>query len=53
MKGQDEVAMKRLQNKLQRDKTQEAKELLAQDDMLTHANEDVANKLREEKEKHD
>ena len=45
--------MKRLQNKLQRDKTQEAKELLAQDDMLTHANEDVANKLREEKEKHD
>lgn len=53
MRAQEEVANKRLQSKLQRDKTQEAKELLAQDDMLSRANEDVAVKLREEKDKYD
>jgi len=50
-KAQEDIASKRLQNKLQRDKTQEAKELLAQEDMIIIANEDLENKLKDEKKK--
>lgn len=51
VKAQDDIAAKRLQNKLQRDKTQEAKELLAQEELIILANEDLENKLRDEKKK--
>lgn len=53
VKAQDDIALKRLQNKLQRDKTQEAKELLAQEEIIIAANDDLESKLREERNKFD
>lgn len=51
VKAQEDIAAKRLQNKLQRDKTQEAKELLTQEELIIIANEDLENKLKDEKKK--
>lgn len=53
VKAQEDIASKRLQNKLQRDKTQEAKELLAQEEIISQANDDLRTKLSEEKQKLD
>lgn len=36
---------------MQRDKTQEAKELLASEELIIIANEDLSNKLKDEKKK--
>ena len=51
VKAQEDIAAKRLQNKLQRDKTQEAKELLTQEELIIIANEDLDHKLLDEKKK--
>jgi hypothetical protein len=51
VKAQEDIAAKRLQNKLQRDKTQEAKELLTQEELIIIANEDLEHKLQDEKKK--
>lgn len=53
VRAQEEIANKRLQNKLNRDKNPEIKELLAQEELINAHNEDIYNKLREEKEKFD
>jgi len=53
MKAQDEIANKRLQNKLNREKSAEVKELLANEEMIKASNEDIQNKLRAEKEQYD
>ena len=43
----------RIQNKLQRDKTAEAKELLFKEETINALNDDLNNKLRDEKAKFD
>ena len=53
LRAQEEVANKRLQNKLNREKSAEIKELLANEEMIKAANEDIMNKLRAEKETYD
>lgn len=45
----EEVAQKRLQAKLNRDKTQEIKDLLVAQESLKEFNETIAHKLAEEK----
>ena len=47
------MAKKRIQNKLQRDKTPLAKELLTNESLITEANKDLRAKLDEEMTKHD
>lgn len=51
LKAQQDVAHKRLMAKLNRDKTQEIKELLIQQEALKEFNDNLTNKLTEEKEK--
>ena len=53
VKTADDVAAKRLQTKLNRDKTQEAKELLAEEAQIQVYFDDVKNKLDDEKKKFD
>lgn len=53
VKAQQEVAAKRLQQKLVRDKSEQTKQLIAEEELLTQQNEDISNKLREEREKYD
>lgn len=53
LKAQEEIANKRLQNKLNREKSAEVKELLANDEMIKATNEDIQNKLRAEKDNYD
>ena len=53
LKAQEEIAAKRLQNKLNRDKNPEINELLANEEMVISHNADIGNKLRMEKEKFD
>ena len=53
LKAQEEIANKRLQNKLNREKSAEIKELLAAQEMLTTTNDDLAMKLMTEKENYD
>lgn len=53
VKTADDVAAKRLQTKLNRDKTQEAKELLAEEAQIQVYFDDVKNKLDDEKKKLD
>lgn len=53
MKAQQEVAAKRLQQKLVRDKSEQTKQLIAEEELLTQQNEDTSNKLQEEREKYD
>lgn len=45
VKKTEDTAAKILQNKLNRDKTAEAKELLAKEELLIISNEDLNNKL--------
>lgn len=42
-----------MQNKLNREKSAEIKELLANEEMIKATNEDIINKLRAEKETYD
>lgn len=51
--AKEEMAAKRIQQRLNRDKTQQVKDLLAQEEQITQANEDLKNKLAEEKAKHE
>lgn len=53
LKAQEEIANKRLQNKLNREKSAEIKELLANEEMIKTNNEDIQNKFRSEKENYD
>ena len=53
LKAQEEIANKRLQNKLNREKSAEIKELLANEEMIKQTNEDIQNKFRAEKENYD
>ena len=53
LKAQEEIANKRLQSKLNREKSAEYKELLANEEMIKASNEDIQNKLRAEKETYD
>ena len=53
LKAQEEIANKRLQNKLNREKSAEIKELLANEEMIKATNDDIANKFRAEKENYD
>ena len=52
-KAQDELQRKSIQTKLNRDKPEQIKELLAQEEMVTAMNDETANKLNEEKDKFD
>jgi hypothetical protein len=52
-RAQDELQRKSIQTKLNRDKPEQIKELLAQEEMVTSMNEETALKLSEEKEKFD
>ena len=52
-KAQEEIANKRLQNQLNRNKSAEIKELLANEEMVKATNDDLKNKLRNEKENYD
>jgi hypothetical protein len=52
-KAQDELQRKSIQTKLNRDKPEQIKELLAQEEMVTAMNEETSIKLSEEKEKFD
>ena len=52
LKAKEEANTKRMIAKLQRDKNPQIKELMAQEESQIEANEDFANKLREETEKH-
>ena len=53
LKAQEEIANKRLQNKLNREKSAEIKELLANEEMIKATNDDISNKFRAEKENYD
>ena len=53
LKAQEEIAHKRLMNKLNREKSAEVKELLANDEMIKANSEDIQNKLRAEKDNYD
>ena len=53
LKAQTEIANKRLQNKLNREKSAEIKDLLANEEMIKATNEDINNKLRTERENYD
>lgn len=53
LKAQEDVAHKRLMNRLNQHKTQEIKELLIQQESLKEFNEQLTHKLHEEKEKFD
>lgn len=53
LKAQEEIANKRLQQKLNREKSAEIKELLANDEMIKAENDDMQNKFRAEKENYD
>jgi len=53
VKGQQELAAKRLQQRLNRDKNAETKELLANEEMLIQHNEDLTIKLADERKKYD
>lgn len=53
VKGQQELAAKRLQQRLNRDKNAETKELLANEEMLIQHNEDLTLKLADERKKYD
>ena len=53
LKAQEDVAHKRLMNRLNQHKTQEIKELLIQQESLKEFNEQLTHKLMEEKEKFD
>ena len=44
--AQEEIAKKRLQNKLNREKSVEIKELLANEEMFKTTIDDIQNKLR-------
>ena len=52
-KAKEEIENKRLQSKLNREKSAEYKELLANEEMIKASNEDIQNKLRAEKETYD
>jgi hypothetical protein len=51
--SREDMAIKRLQAKLQRDKNIEVKELIAQEETAKQHNHELAIKLDEEKKKHD
>ena len=51
--AQEEVAEKRLQNKLNREKSAEMKELLANEEMVQATLEDLNSKLLKEKDNYD
>ncbi len=53
LKAQEEIANKRLQQRLNREKSATIKELLANDEMIKAENEDMQNKFRSEKETYD
>ena len=53
LKAKEEIENKRLQSKLNREKSAEYKELLANEEMIKASNEDIQNKLRAEKETYD
>ena len=53
LKAKEEIENKRLQSKLNREKSAEYKELLANEEMIKASNEDIQNKLRAEKEQYD
>ena len=53
LKAQEEIANKRLQNKLNREKSVKIKELLADDEMTKQSAEDFNNKFRSQKENYD
>ena len=53
VRAQDELQRKSIQTKLNRDKPEQIKELLAQEEMVTALNDETTNKLNEEKEKFD
>ena len=52
-KAQEEIAKKRLQNKLNREKSAEVKELLAATEMLKTTLDEISLKLVAEKENYD
>ena len=52
-KAQEEIAKKRLQNKLNREKSETIKNLLGNEEMAKQACEDIQNKCRSEKENFD
>ena len=53
LKAQDDIAEKRLMNKLQREKSAEVKELLANEEIAKQSNEDYATKLTTERANYD
>lgn len=53
LKAKEEIENKRLQSKLNREKSAEYKELLANEEMIKASNEDIQNKLRAEKDTYD
>lgn len=53
IQAQDEIIAKRIQSKLQRERTPEMKELLVQMEVMEKANEETKMRLSEEIEKHD
>lgn len=53
VKGQQDLAAKRLQQRLNRNKNAETKALLANEEMLMQHNEDMASKLADERKKYD
>lgn len=53
MKAQHEIAQKRMQSKLNRNKTAEIRELIANQEMLMQYAKDLSDKLRQERENYD
>jgi len=53
LKAQEEIANKRLQNKLNREKSAKIKDLLAEDEMIKATNDDLTKKLMQEREQYD
>ena len=52
-KAQEDIANKRMQNKLQREKSTEVKDLIAEDEMIKATNEDLTKKLMQERDQYD
>lgn len=53
LSAKEEIATKRLQAKLNRDKNVEVKELIAQEETATQHNQELTHKLEEEKKKYE
>ena len=53
LSAKEEIATKRLQAKLNRDKNVEVKELIAQEETATQHNQELQHKLEEEKKKYE